>query len=178
MLRFSPSTGCFYPDDIAYATIPDDAIEATPEQFAAAMVRAPTETIAVIDGAVQVVPASGPSLEDARAAQIAAVNAAFTARAAAPVTFTTAAGATARFDQTDQARAHLSSCIDAGADEWTANVWLDADNTPVMPFAFADLQGLAAAIDAAHTPSYADFLALVAAIASADTIAAVQAIAL
>lgn len=175
-MKYSPQTGSFYPADIAYAKIPDDTIEVTAEDFSAAMARGPADTLTVIDGSVKVVPYSGPTLDEARAAQISIISAAFAASSVAPVTIMTAAGATAHFAQTDQARSHLATCIAAGADAWTANVWLDADNAPVIPFTFSDLQALSSAIDAAHAPSYSGLLEKVAAIAAATTVAEVQAI--
>jgi hypothetical protein len=176
--KYSASTGCFYPDDVIYHenAIPEDAIEATAEEFAAAMARAPGDTLAVSDGKIVVVPYAGPTLHEAKAAQIATLNAAFRAAGTAPVSFTTAAGATARFSQSDEAKAYLGQCIDAGATAWTLNLWIDASGSPVAPFTFADLQGLAAAFEAAETPAYSDLLAKVADVQAATTVAAVQAV--
>ena len=61
-MKFSPSVGCFYPGDIAYASKPLDVIDATDDQFAAAMARGPLDTLAVIGGAVTVVPYAGQVL--------------------------------------------------------------------------------------------------------------------
>ncbi|MDN8001451.1 hypothetical protein QZN00_30510 [Burkholderia multivorans] len=36
-MRFSQKTGCFYPEDIFYATLPDDLIVVSQEEFDAAM---------------------------------------------------------------------------------------------------------------------------------------------
>lgn len=178
MFKFSVTTGCFYPDDIAYpeGAIPADAIAATREHFDAAMARGPFDTLAVVDDVVVVVPDPGPTLDQAKAAQIAALNAAYKAAINAPVSFTTAAGATAQFPQSDQAKAYLAQCIDAGAAAWSLGLWLDVSNNPVSPFTFADLQGLAAAMEAAETPDYHRLMTKAAQIAAATTVNAVQAI--
>lgn len=176
--KFSPSTNCFYPEDIAYpdGAIPADAIDATADEFSAAMARAPGDTLVVSDGKVVVRAYAGPTLDEAKAAQVAALNAAFHASARAPVAFTTAGGAMASFPQSDEAKAYLGQCIDAGAKAWTLNLWLDASGKPVTPFTFADLQGLAAAFEAAESPAYADLLTKLAAVQAATTIADVQAV--
>ena len=173
---YSPSTGCFYPRDIAYAEIPADAIEATDDQFAAAMARGPDDTLVVVDGAVTVIPYTGPTLDQAKATQIAVLNAAFRNASTAPVAFTTAAGATANFPQTDLAKAYLGQCIAAGEKAWALNLWLDATNKPVTPFSFADLQGLAAAMEAAEAPAYHELLTKIAAVNDATSVEAVQAV--
>lgn len=48
--KFSPGTGCFYPNVIAYDALPDDAVPVTPKQFAAAMERGENDTLVVKDG--------------------------------------------------------------------------------------------------------------------------------
>ena len=48
-MKYSKSTGCFYPDDIHYADIPDDLFSVSDDDFAAAMSRAPGETLSVAD---------------------------------------------------------------------------------------------------------------------------------
>lgn len=54
-MRFSKTTGCFYPEDIGYAELPNDLIDVPQEDFDAAMARAPSDTIDVINGRVVVV---------------------------------------------------------------------------------------------------------------------------
>ena len=174
--KFSALTGCFYPDEITYPSLPADVVEATTDQFALAMARGPQDTLAVVDGAVVIVPYTGPTLDHAKADQIAAINQAYQVAISAPVSFTTAAGATVSFPETDDAKTYLSQCIAAGANAWTLNLWLDATNSPVAPFTFADLQGLAAAMEAKQSPSYKDLLDKVAAVNAATTVAAVRAI--
>lgn len=54
-MRFSRTTGCFYPDDVLYSHLPDDLIDVTQEDFEAAMARAPGDTLAVVNSKVVVV---------------------------------------------------------------------------------------------------------------------------
>lgn len=116
------------------------------------------------------------TLAQAQASQIAVLNAAYQAAIVAPVSFRTAAGTTANFPQSNQAKQYLAQCMGAGAAAWTLNLWLDVNNTPVSPFTFADLQGLAAAFEAAEIPEYQDLLTKVAAVQAATTVAAAQAV--
>lgn len=60
-MRFSPTTGCFYPDDIQYQETPSDLIEVPQEDFDMAMARRPDETLGVADGRVVVVPPAPPT---------------------------------------------------------------------------------------------------------------------
>lgn len=55
--RFSKLTGCFYPLDIAYASLPADVIEVPISEFDTAMSRKSGDTLDVIDGHTVVVPA-------------------------------------------------------------------------------------------------------------------------
>ncbi|MGY3257032.1 phage tail assembly chaperone [Pseudomonas chlororaphis] len=58
-MKFSPSNLQFYPDDIGYeiADVPGDVVDSTPEDFAAAMDRAPGESLNFESGRVVIVPA-------------------------------------------------------------------------------------------------------------------------
>ena len=136
------------------------------------------QTQAIDAGWVEVTGAwpPAPTLDESKAAQIAALQASYQAAIRAPISFTTAAGAQAIFPQTDQAKGYLAQCISAGAAAWTLNLWLDASGTPVTPFSYADLQGLAAAMEAVEVPDYRQLLALIGAVQAATTIVAVQAI--
>lgn len=60
-MKFSKQTGCFYPDDIAYAELPSDVIDVPQEDFDAAMARNPGDTLDVIAGRVVVVLKPAPS---------------------------------------------------------------------------------------------------------------------
>jgi hypothetical protein len=43
-MKYSKSTGCFYPEDIEYPTLPEDLIEVTAEEYESAMSR-PANTV-------------------------------------------------------------------------------------------------------------------------------------
>ncbi|MBM0283397.1 phage tail assembly chaperone [Pseudomonas chlororaphis] len=58
-MKFSPSNLQFYPDDIGYemTDVPGDVIDVPPEDFAAAMDRAPGELLKFENGRVVIIPA-------------------------------------------------------------------------------------------------------------------------
>ena len=116
------------------------------------------------------------SLSAAQSAQIAILTAARNAAMLAPVSFKTAAGTTAMFSTSAQAISYLQGVIDAGSAAWSANLWLSNAGTPITPFTFADVQGLAAAIEAVETPEYQELLKLIGEVMAATTVAAMQAV--
>ena len=116
------------------------------------------------------------SLPAAQSAQIAILTAARNAAMLAPVSYKTAAGTTAMFSTSAQAISYLQGVIAAGSAAWTANLWLSNDGTPVTPFTFADVQGLAAAIESVETPEYQELLKLIGEVMAATTVSAVQAV--
>ncbi|WP_164707925.1 DUF4376 domain-containing protein [Paraburkholderia phosphatilytica] len=123
---------------------------------------------------------SNPSatVPGAKAAQIAALNSAYQAAITAPVSYTTAAGTTATFNQDATAKSNLQNAMLASekAGTWPLNLWLSAGGEAVTPFTYADLQGLAAAMEAVDAPDYTQLLSLVAQVNAATTVAAVQAV--
>lgn len=174
---FSPSTGAFYPADIAYpaGAIPADAIPVSDTDMQAAHARAADETFAFVNGALVI---SGPTLAQVQAAHIGQLNNAYQTAITAPVSYTTAAGVPATFAQDAQAKAYLQDAIVAGqkAQAWPLNLWMNTAGSPISPFTYADLQGLAAAMEAAEVPAYQDLLTKIAAVQAATSVAAVQAI--
>lgn len=72
-MKFSKSTGCFYPDDIHYENPPADLIDVTQDDYAAAMNRAPGETLDLVKGKLVILPAPVVSAAErlARATQAA-----------------------------------------------------------------------------------------------------------
>jgi hypothetical protein len=117
-------------------------------------------------------------LATAQAAQTALLNAAYQAAITAPISYTTAAGTTAIFNQTETAKANLQDALLASekAGVWSLNVWQSAAGAIVTPFTYADLQGLAAAMEAVDAPDYQTLLGLLAQVAAATTVEAVQAV--
>lgn len=128
---------------------------------------------AVVSGEVVAAPDS-VLLAQAKTAQIALVTKGYEAAIAAPVTYTTAAGVTALFSTDAKAVGYLQGVIATGSTAWTSNLWLSNSGTPLTPFTFADVQGLAAAIEARDTPDYQELLKLIGEINAATTVTAVQ----
>jgi hypothetical protein len=124
-------------------------------------------------GGIKSAPAAA-LLAAAKTAQIAAINAAYEAAVSAPVSFKTAAGTTAMFSPAPKAIGYLQGVIASGSAAWTADLWLSNAGTPITPFTFADVRGLAAAIEAVETPDYHKMLTLISEVNSATTVSAVQ----
>lgn len=59
-MRFSQKTGCFYPEDIFYAELPDDLIDVSQSEFAQAMGRGPDDRLQVVDGRIVIAPGAPP----------------------------------------------------------------------------------------------------------------------
>lgn len=59
-MKFSKSTGCFYPEDIEYPNPPSDLIEVAEADYSAAMNRSYSETLDVVKGKLVIVPAPAP----------------------------------------------------------------------------------------------------------------------
>jgi hypothetical protein len=75
-MRFSKSTGCFYPDDIQYPNFPADVISISLDDYNAAMGRPIGATIDVQDGSLVIVqPTSAQLLAQAQQAQASIINA-------------------------------------------------------------------------------------------------------
>ncbi|MHB1023680.1 MAG: hypothetical protein ACYC0Z_14910 [Acidobacteriaceae bacterium] len=119
-------------------------------------------------------PTAAQLLAQAQSAQIAILTAARNAAMLAPVSYTTTGGITAMFSASAEAISYLQGVIDAGSAAWTANLWLSNAGTPITPFTFADVQGLAAAIEAVETPEYQELLKLIGEVMAATTVSAVQ----
>ena len=85
-MKFSPSTGVFYPADIAYPELPEDLVETTDAVFAVWCEAEPGSTIAgQADGSLSIVPPSAPTLAQVKADQIVILNAAYQQAIAVPV---------------------------------------------------------------------------------------------
>ncbi len=122
------------------------------------------------------IPAPTPAqlLTAAQTAQIAALQSAYKSAINIPVSFKNAASITSTYPSGNTilingqtATAMLQQVLAAGSSAWTLGKWLDTNNV-AQTFTFADLQGLAAAMEAAVTLDWQD---LVAKIAEAQTIA-------
>lgn len=121
-------------------------------------------------------------LAQAQSAQISLLKAGYLTAINAPVTFKNAAGVTSTYPSGntilitgDKAKSLLAETIAAGSAAWTLGKWLDT-NDVAQTFIFADLQGLAAAMEAAVTASYETLVSKIAQVNAATTVADVQAI--
>ncbi len=74
-MKYSPSTGCFYPPDIAYGALPSDAVEATDALFADWLAAEPGSTITVAAGALTIVAPAAPSFAQVKGCLIAIATA-------------------------------------------------------------------------------------------------------
>lgn len=130
----------------------------------------------------QATAAQAPTLAQAQSIQVATLQAAYRAAISQTVSFTNAAGVTSIYQSGSAialngqtAAQNLSNCITPGAAAWTMGHWLDAANVAQV-FTFADLQGLAAAMEAVEVLDWTDLVAKVAAVQAATTVAEVQAV--
>lgn len=62
-MRYSQTTGSFYPDNINYQALPEDIIIVTQADFNRAMARAPGETIALVNGIIVIFAKPEPDLD-------------------------------------------------------------------------------------------------------------------
>ncbi len=121
-------------------------------------------------------------LAQAQSAQITLLKAGYQTAINAPVTFKNAAGVTSTYPSGntilitgDKAKSLLAETIAAGSAAWTLGKWLDT-NDVAQTFTFSDLQGLAAAMEAAVTTSYETLVSKIAQVNAATTVADVQAV--
>ena len=129
-----------------------------------------------------VFPVQAPTLAEAQYSQIAALQASYQAAISAPISFKNAAGVTSTyaFGNTltmggTNAQELLTQILAAGTADWKAGVWFDTSGI-AQAMTFADLQGLAAAVEAMETPDEQNLMTKIAEVQAATTVAAVQAI--
>lgn len=125
---------------------------------------------------------TGPTLEQAKSAQIALLQASYQSSVNAPVTFKNAAGVTSTYPSGNtvltngmKASALLAQVIAAGSSAWTLDKWLDTNNV-AQTFTFSDLQGLAGAMEAAITIDWSDLILKIDEVNQATSVSAVKAI--
>ena len=141
-------------------------------------ISSPYQPITVVGGVLSI--PSGPSLAQAQATQIALLKNGYRSAINAPVTFTNAAGVTSTYPSGDtilingmRAKDLLAEVLSAGEAAWTLGKWIDA-NDVAQTFTFADLQGLAAAMEAAVTTDWTDLVAKIAQVNAATSVSAVR----
>lgn len=125
-------------------------------------------------------PTSAELLAAAQQAQVRTLTQAYQAAAVAPVTYTaSAANSPIKQYQADEQsvynlQASLAGC-QASGETPTGFFWVAADNTQV-PFTYADLQGLAAAIFAQASAAFGKLQTLKAQVNEATTVQSVQSV--
>ena len=122
------------------------------------------------------------SLAQVRKSQNAVLLASYQSAVNMPVSFTNAAGVASTYtfgsnitDAGTNVQSLLAQIISAGSAAWTAGVWADTNGT-YQTMTFADLQGLAVAVEALDTPNEQDLMIKMAAVQAATTISAIEAI--
>ena len=179
-LTYNPASGAvtgsgFTPD----GTLPPNSTVCTADQA----LQPQQYQVDVLANPVSVIAAPAAKLLAlAQTAQIAALQAAYQSAISTPVNFKSGAGVTSTYafgntasPSGANAQDLLTQIIAAGSSAWKAGVWFDT-NGVAQTMTFADLQGLAAAIEAAETPDEQDLMTKIAAVQTATTVAAVQAI--
>lgn len=134
--------------------------------------------LALQNGVIVSIQPPAPTLADAQAAQTAILQAAYENAIIQPVTYTTVGGVTKVFQaDTDSQNILLQSFtgFNAAGGVPTGFYWKSQDNTEV-PFTLADLKGLFQAMLGQGWTAFQHNSTQKAAVASATTIAAVQAI--
>lgn len=127
-------------------------------------------------------PTTAELLATAQAAQKSLLQTAYKAAVNAPVSFANAAGITSTYPSGgtisingNTATQNLNNAIVAGSAAWKLGKWLDANNV-AQACTYADLQGLAAAMEAAQTLSWEDLVTKFAEVDAATTVSDVQSI--
>ena len=163
-------TGSHKWSDTASMVLAPNEVECTPAQAQNPLM------YCVVNGVIT------ESLPAAKAEQIALLQSSYKSAINAPVTFTNAAGVTSTYPSGDtilingmRAKDLLAEVIAAGEAAWTLGKWIDTNNV-AQTFTFADLQGLAAAMEAAVTTDWTDLVAKIAQVNAATTVAEVQSI--
>jgi hypothetical protein len=119
-------------------------------------------------------------LADAQSAQVAILQAAYHSVVNAPVTFKNAAGVTSTYPSGDTmslngktAAQNLSDALTAGAAAWSLGNWIDTAGVAQV-FSYADLQGLAGAMETVTGTAFLALETKAAQVQAAATVAAVQ----
>ena len=160
-------------------TIPSGAIPCTEAQAktpSAYIVDISTTPHTVVDAPTSVL------LAQAQATQKALLLSAYQSAVNAHVSFKNSAGVTSTYPSGDtiltngmKAKDLLSNILSAGSSAWTLGKWLDTNNV-AQTFTFADLQGLAGAMESAITLDWTDLIQKIDQVNNATSVSAVKAI--
>lgn len=78
-MRFSPSTQCFYPDDVTYPDLPTDVMDVTIDEFHAALNRSPGSPLSIVDGNLVIGSPPELTIDDVTADKLAEIESAYNA---------------------------------------------------------------------------------------------------
>ena len=128
-------------------------------------------TLSLFQGDVLItMPALIQTLAQQQQANIAVLQAAYQTAINAPVTFKNSAGITSAYTFGNSlthggtnAQTLLTQILSAGSTAWTAGVWFDVVGV-AQAMTFADLQGLALAVEAMETPDEQHLMVKIAAV--------------
>lgn len=135
----------------------------------------------------EVATARAPTFAQVQAMQIATLQADYDAAVNGPVSFKNAAGVTSTYPSGNTVLANgmtaqqmISTILSAGSAAWTLGKWLDTNNV-AQTFTFADLQGLASAMESVGSADWTELVAKIADVqaiteSTPNAIVAVQAI--
>lgn len=185
-MKFSKSTGCFYPDDIQYPNPPADLIAVTADEYNAVMLRPSGATLDVQGGKLVIVPAPTQTeaqlLAQAKQAQLAIVGAAC-ASAITGGFQSSALGKVYTYPSTQNDQANLnanvvSSLLPSLPANWTTlQICGDANGKwGYVPHTASQIQQVGADGKAAVFSCLTKNAALQSQIAAATTVASVQSI--
>ena len=185
-MKFSKTTGCFYPDDIQYPNPPADLIAVTADDYSAAMSRPAGATLDVQGGKLAIVPAptlmAAQILAQAQQSQLATISSACAAAiiggfksSALGKPYTYPSNET---DQLNLSGSVMSSLFPNLPANWTTlQVCCDANgNWAYLPHTVAQIQQVGIDFKAFKLNCLTRNATLQAQVAAATTVAAVQAI--
>ena len=146
-MKYSKSTGNFYPDDIVYSSLPSDLIDVTDAEYAAAMARELGATLDVVKGRLKIIPPTAPTMDDLRAAKLVEIS---VWRDRQENGFLIFEHADYRWDGGKAVRERMQPAISAMqvVGDIPGFIWTTADNEDVA-MTLKDLLSLAAAHDVA-----------------------------
>lgn len=166
--------------DSVDSPVPADVINVIPITYAQWQACLSGSGYSVANGAlIASTPATREELlEQARVDQIAVLQTAYRLAFEQPVAYTTAAGYTDTFSADADSVNNLEAMLSAFEQDqsFPMNLWLNDAGSPVAPFTYADLQGLAKAIASQGTPDYQQLLSKIRAVMTANAIEDVQAV--
>lgn len=161
-----------------HVSIPQPSVPVSNEEYLVYRRELSVGRVIHVEGGEIVVGDHVPDLEATKKSRIDQLNRAYVQQQVPFVSFTNKVGFTAEYGARQTDKDQLKEAIDAGKAAWTVNLWLDGRGAPVSPMTFADLQGLAKALDTVTPPTHSRLLECINAVLSATTVDDVNTVAL